>query len=57
MCICRYVYNLANPGRHQNLEGLSVWRDEGGILRLTMISDDGFKSFWSTRFVEYRLLE
>ena len=45
------------PGRHQNLEGLSVWRDADGNLRLTMISDDGFKSFWSTRFVEYRLLE
>lgn len=45
------------PGRHQNLEGLSVWRDEKGNLRLTMISDDGFKSFWSTRFVEYRLIE
>jgi hypothetical protein len=45
------------PGRHQNLEGLSVWRDEDGNLRLTMISDDGFKSFWSTRFVEYRLIE
>lgn len=45
------------PGQHQNLEGLSVWRDANGNLRLTMISDDGFKSFWSTRFVEYRLLE
>jgi hypothetical protein len=45
------------PGRHQNLEGLSVWRDSDGNIRLTMISDDGFKSYWSTRVVEYRLLE
>lgn len=45
------------PGRHQNLEGLSVWRDPEGALRLTMISDDGFKPFWSTSIVEYRLRE
>jgi hypothetical protein len=41
-------------GRHDNLEGLSVWQDEQG-LRLTMVSDDNFMFFQRTEFVEYRL--
>lgn len=42
--------------RHDNLEGIAVWRDAEG-LRLTMISDDNF--FWAqrTEFVEYRIIE
>lgn len=42
-------------GRHDNLEGISVWRDGSGALRLTMISDDNFSLFQSTEIVEYRL--
>ncbi|MDF0601198.1 esterase-like activity of phytase family protein [Psychromarinibacter sp. C21-152] len=42
-------------GTHDNLEGLSVWRDAGGAIRLTMISDDNFRPFQVTEFVEYRL--
>ncbi|WP_425051154.1 esterase-like activity of phytase family protein [Psychromarinibacter sp. S121] len=42
-------------GRHDNLEGLSVWRDADGYVRLTMISDDNFRPFQITEFVEYRL--
>jgi hypothetical protein len=42
-------------GRHDNLEGLSVWRDAQGAIRLTMISDDNFIVFQRTEFVEYRL--
>jgi hypothetical protein len=42
------------PGQHDNLEGLSVWQDAGGI-RLTMISDDNFKFFQRTELVEYRV--
>jgi hypothetical protein len=44
------------PGTHDNLEGLAVWRDGGGDIRLTMISDDNF--FWPqrTELVEYRAL-
>jgi len=40
---------------HDNLEGIAVWQDAGGAIRLTMISDDNF--FWvqRTEFVEYRL--
>jgi hypothetical protein len=40
-------------GTHDNLEGLSVWRDNGGNIRLTMISDDNFRFFQRTEIVEY----
>jgi hypothetical protein len=40
-------------GQHDNLEGMSVWRDADGALRLTMISDDNFRFFQSTQIVEY----
>ena len=43
------------PGRHGNLEGLAVWRDGGGVLRLTMVSDDNFLPFQRGEIVEYRL--
>lgn len=40
-------------GTHDNLEGLAVWRDEAGRIRLTMISDDNFGRWQDTEFVEY----
>lgn len=43
-------------GQHDNLEGLSVWRDAQGAIRLTMISDDNFYFFLGTDLVEYRVL-
>ncbi len=42
-------------GTHDNLEGVSVWRDAGGDLRATMVSDDNFLSLQRTELVEYRL--
>jgi hypothetical protein len=45
----------SRTGTFDNLEGLSVWQDEGGATRLTMISDDNFRGFQVTEFVEYRL--
>lgn len=42
-------------GGHDNLEGLSVWLDDEGHIRLTMISDDNFRLVQRTEFVEYRL--
>jgi len=42
-------------GLHDNLEGLSVWRDTTGALRATMISDDNFNMLQVTELVEYRL--
>ncbi len=46
----------SQAGTHDNLEGIVVWRDPAGDIRLTMISDDNF--FWvqRTEIVEYRLL-
>lgn len=47
---------LQSPtGFHDNLEGISVWRDDAGYLRLTLISDDNFMPFQRTEIVEYRL--
>ena len=40
-------------GTHDNLEGLAVWRDATGRLRLTMVSDDNFSRFQRTEIVEY----
>jgi len=43
-------------GDHDNLEGLAVWRDESGAIRLTMVSDDNFRrALQETEFVEYVL--
>ncbi|MEM8822561.1 MAG: esterase-like activity of phytase family protein [Pseudomonadota bacterium] len=43
-------------GVHDNLEGLSVWRDAEGRLRATMISDDNLRSWLQrTEFVDYVL--
>jgi hypothetical protein len=44
-------------GTHDNLEGLAVWQDEAGVIRLTMISDDNFQFFQKTEFVEYIVTE
>lgn len=44
-------------GRHDNLEGLAIWRDARGGLRATMISDDNFLALQRTEIVEYALPE
>jgi hypothetical protein len=47
---------LQSPsGLHGNLEGLSVWRDAGGEIRLTMVADSNFLAFQRTEIVEYHL--
>ena len=43
-------------GTHDNLEGIAVWRTDQGNIRVTMISDDNFRLFQKTEFVEYRLV-
>ena len=43
-------------GTHDNLEGIAVWANAEGNLRVTMISDDNFRLFQRTEFVEYRLV-
>ncbi|SNR37735.1 esterase-like activity of phytase family protein [Puniceibacterium sediminis] len=47
----------SSNGQFDNLEGLSVWRDAQGRIRLTMISDDNFRFFQITQFVEYAVTE
>jgi len=42
-------------GRHDNLEGLSIWESENQEIVATMIADDNFRFFQSTELVEYRL--
>lgn len=42
-------------GRHGNLEGLAVWRDDKGRTRFTMASDDNFQWPLPSEIVEYVL--
>lgn len=42
-------------GTHDNLEGLAVWQDKAGNIRLTMVSDDNFRFFLRQEVVEYVL--
>lgn len=46
---------LSPPGRHGNLEGLGVWRDAEGHLRLLMVADDNFYWFQRSDLVEVTL--
>jgi hypothetical protein len=39
--------------QHDNLEGLSVWQDDQGRIRLTMVADDNFRVFQRSEIVEY----
>ncbi len=41
--------------RHGNLEGLSVWQDAEGRIRLTMVSDNNFLDILRTEIVEYAI--
>lgn len=43
-------------GLRDNLEGIEVWQDAGGQLRITMISDDNQRAwFQRTEFVDYAI--
>jgi hypothetical protein len=42
-------------GQHDNLEGISVWLDDAGAIRLTLVSDDNFRLLQRSEFVEYKL--
>lgn len=42
-------------GRHSNLEGIAVWRDAQGYIRLTMVADNNNLSWLPGGVVEYRL--
>lgn len=52
----RYEVILQTPvWTHGNLEGISVWRDDAGALRATMVSDNNESPFVRGKLVEYRL--
>jgi hypothetical protein len=40
---------------HDNLEGISVWRDASGDIRLTLIADNNFRLFQRNEIAEYRV--
>lgn len=42
-------------GHYDNLEGLDVWRDAAGILRVSVVSDDNFRFYQRNQLVEFRL--
>ncbi|MEM9710068.1 MAG: esterase-like activity of phytase family protein [Pseudomonadota bacterium] len=50
------VLMASAPGEHDNLEGIAVWSAPDG-LRITLISDNNFRWFQVTEFVEYRLTD
>ncbi|MAM63671.1 esterase-like activity of phytase family protein [Maritimibacter sp. UBA3975] len=41
------------PRDHDNLEGISVWQDDLGDMRLVMIADDNHRFFQKNEIVEY----
>ena len=43
--------------QHDNLEGISVWTDPAGDVRLTLVSDDNFQPFQRSQVVEYILID
>lgn len=64
--VSRFEIGPDGPGRRElllqthgpwrdNLEGLAVWADVAGAIRLTMISDDNFNPLQRTEIVDYRL--
>lgn len=51
-----HVLLVTSYGTYDNLEGLSVWQDAAGSVRLTTVSDDNFSRLQVTEFVEFRVL-
>ncbi|TCM87615.1 esterase-like activity of phytase family protein [Rhodovulum steppense] len=43
-------------GLHGNLEGISVWQDDAGAIRLTMVTDDNGLALQRNEIVEYRIV-
>jgi hypothetical protein len=42
-------------GSLDNMEGISVWRDSAGLIRVTLIADDNFSALLETAIAEYIL--
>lgn len=52
-----YTLLTTAPGLYDNLEGISVWRNESGQMYVSLISDDNFLWFLRSQIVEYRVEE
>lgn len=48
------IYRAA-PARLGNAEGLSVWQDSTGQMRVSIVTDDGFLPLTATRLIEFRM--
>ena len=44
-------------GAFDNLEGIALWRDAAGAVRMTLVSDDNFLGLLRTELVDFRLAE
>lgn len=44
-------------GRYDNFEGISVWRDAAGTLRVTLIADDNYAFYLRSEIAEFRITE
>lgn len=51
------VVLTTRAGAFQNLEGLGVWQDAEGAIRLTMVSDDNYMFPMFTEIVDFRVTE
>ncbi len=47
----------SSAGNLENFEGISVWQDKTGQLRLTLITDDNFNPLMRTIIEEYRVVD
>lgn len=45
----------SRPAAFDNLEGLSVWQDKDGQIRISLVSDDNFQPFLRMELVEFVL--
>jgi len=48
---------VSRLGEFDNLEGMSLWRDADGDIRVTLVSDDNFLPVQRTEIVEFVLRE
>ncbi|KIN74626.1 Phytase-like domain containing protein [Sulfitobacter guttiformis KCTC 32187] len=52
-----YTLMTSIPARYDNLEGISVWSDQDGLMHVTLISDDNFFALQRTQIVEFVVIE
>lgn len=53
----REVLFQSRAGAYGNFEGLAVWQDHAGRIRLTLVADDNFLPFHATELLDLRIIE